>query len=100
IEPPFTGEEALDMAPVSRFADGGPITFDNTSLLPDTRTVYLFQPSQLAVGLISRWSGTDPIVAYLKLRSFLAPLTLIFLYSVLRWLTATRVEAGAAFAVV
>ncbi len=100
IEPPFTGEEALDMASVSRFADGGPITFDNTSLLPNARTVYLFQPYQLAVGLIARWSGTDPIVAYLKFRTFLAPLTLIFLYSLLRWLTATRMEAGAAFAVV
>jgi len=82
IEPPFTGEEALAMASVSRFADGGPITLDDTSLLPNARTVYLLQPYQIAVGLISRWSGTDPIVAYLKLRTVLAPLTLIFLYSV------------------
>src|SRR5262245_47504654 len=29
IESPFTGEEALDLASISRFADGGPISFDN-----------------------------------------------------------------------
>ena len=33
IEPPFTCEEALDLASISRFADGGTITFANTSLL-------------------------------------------------------------------
>ena len=100
IEPPITGEEALDLASLSRFADGGPITFDNTSLLPDTRPVYLFQPYQLALGIIARWSGTDPLVAFVKFRSFLAPLSLVFLYSLLRRLTPTRVEAGAAFVVV
>src|SRR5687767_4159088 len=49
IEPSFTGEEALDFAAISRFADGGPISFENTSLLPDARPVYLFQPYQLAL---------------------------------------------------
>ena len=100
IEPPFTGEEALDLASVSRFADGGPITFDNTSLLPDTRPVYLFQPYQLALGIIARWSGTDPLVAFIKFRSFLVPLSLVLLYSLLRRLTPTRVEAATAFVVV
>ena len=100
IEPPFTGEEALDLASVWRFADGETITFDNTSLLPNTRPVYLFQPYQLAVGLISRWSRTDPIVAFVKLRFFLAPLTLIFLYGLLRWFAPTRMETDAAFVIV
>ena len=100
IEPPFTGEESFDLVSAWRFADGGPITFDNTSLFPDARPVYLFQPYQLALGLISRWSDTDPLVALIKMRAFLAPLTLIFVYSLLRRWTATRVEAGAAFVVV
>ena len=100
IEAPFTGEESFDLVSAWRFADGGPITFDNTSLFPDTRPVYLFQPYQLAVGLISRWSGTDPLVALIKMRAFLAPLTLVFVYGLLRRLTATRAEAGAAFVVV
>ncbi len=100
IEPAFTGEEALDLASISRFADGGWITFTNTSLLPDTRPVYLVQPYQLALGLIARWSATDPVVAFVKFRTFLAPLTLLFLYGLLRRLTATRTEAAAAFAIV
>jgi hypothetical protein len=90
IEPAFTGEEALDFASLSRFADGGTITFDNTSLLPDVRPVYLFQPYQLAMGIISRWSGTDPLVAFVKFRSFLAPLSLVLVYSLLRRPTPTR----------
>lgn len=57
IEPPFTGEESFDLVSAWRFANGGPITFDNTSLFPDARPVYLFQPYQLALGLISRWLG-------------------------------------------
>ena len=100
IEPPITGEEALDLASLSRFADGGPITFENTSLFPDTRPVYLFQPYQLALGIIARWSGTDPLIALVKFRSFLAPLSLVLLYSLLKRLTPTRVEAAAAFVVV
>ena len=100
IEPPITGEEALDLASLSRFADGGPVTLENTSLLPDTRPVYLFQPYQLALGMISRWSATEPLIAFVKFRSFLAPLCLVFVYVLLRQLTATRIEAGAAFAVV
>jgi len=62
--------------------------------------VYLFQPYQLALGIIARWSGTDPLVAFVKFRSFLAPLSLVFLYSLLRRLTPTRLEAEAAFVVV
>jgi hypothetical protein len=100
IEPPVTGEEALDLASISKFADGGPITFQNTSVLPDARPVYLFQPYQLAVGTIARWSGTDPIVAFVKLRTFLVPLSLIFVYALLRRLTPTRGEAVAAFVAV
>jgi hypothetical protein len=100
IESPFTGEEALDLASLSRFADGGPITFDNTSLLPDTRSVYLFQPYQFALGLITRWSGTDPLIAFVKFRTFLAPLCLLCIYALLRRVTDTRVEAVAAFIVV
>src|SRR5512138_2605624 len=41
IESAMSGEEALDLASISRFADGWPISFTNTSLLPDTRPVYL-----------------------------------------------------------
>lgn len=100
IEPPITGEEALDLASLSRFADGGPVTFENTSLLPDTRPVYLFQPYQLALGLIARWSATETLIAFVKFRSFLAPMCLVFVYALLRQLTPTRIEAGAAFAVV
>jgi hypothetical protein len=99
IEPPFTGEEALDLASISRFADGGPISFDNTSLLPDARAVYVFQPYQLALGLIARWSWTEPIVALIKFRAFLAPLALVLLYSLIRSLTLTRIEASSAFLV-
>ena len=100
IESPFTGEEALDFVSLSRFADGGPITFDNTSLLPDTPPVYLFQPYQLALGMIARWSGADPLVAFIKFRAFLAPLGLLCVYALLRRLTLTRAEAVAAFVVV
>jgi predicted tellurium resistance membrane protein TerC len=52
------------------------------------------------MGIISRWSGTDPLVAFVKFRSFLAPLSLVLVYSLLRRLTPTRSEAGVAFAVV
>ena len=100
VESPFTGEEALDFASLSRFADGGPITFDNTSLLPDTRPVYMFQPYQLALGMITRWSGMDPLVAFVKFRVFLVPLCLLCVYALLRRLTLTRVEAVAAFVIV
>lgn len=100
MEPPLSGEEALDLASISRFADGGPITFDNTWLLPNARPMYLFQPYQLAVGTIARWSGLEPLVALVKLRAFIAPLCLVFLYALLRRLTATRGEAAAAFVVV
>src|SRR6185369_4449423 len=44
LEPPFTGEEALDFASITRFADGGRITLNNTSLLPDTPPIYVVQP--------------------------------------------------------
>jgi hypothetical protein len=100
IEPPFTGEEALDLASMSRFADGGRITFENTSLMPDTRPVYLVQPYQLALGMVARWSGTEPLVALVKFRAFLIPLALALMYSLLRSLTLTRVEALSAFVVV
>ncbi len=100
IEPPFTGEEALDFTAISRFADGGAITLRNASLLPDAVPVYLFQPYQLAIAIISGWSGVDPLVAYIKLRSFLAPLTLVFVYSLIRHLSPSRIEARAAFIVV
>lgn len=100
IEPSLMGDEALDLASLSRFADGGPITFDNTSLLPDTRPVYLFQPYQLALGIIARWSGTDPLITFIKFRAFLAPLCLLCIYAVLRRLTLTRIEAVAAFIIV
>jgi hypothetical protein len=100
LEPPFTGEEGLDLASLSRVADGGVITFDNTSLLFDARSFYLFQPYQLALGVIARWSGIDPLIAFIKFRAFLAPLALVLIYSLLRRLTPTRTDAGAAFAVV
>ena len=100
LEPPFTGEEGLDLASLARFADGGVITFDNTSLLSDARSFYLFQPYQLALGVIARWSGIDPLIALIKFRAFLAPLALVLIYSLLRRLTLTRADAGAAFAVV
>ena len=100
IESPFTGEEALDLASLSRFADGGRITFESTSLLPDTRPVYLFQPYQLALGMIARWSGTDPLVAFVKFRTFLAPLCLVCIYALSRRVTETRAEAIAVFIVV
>ena len=100
LEPPFTGEEGLDLASLARFADGGVITFDNTSLLLDARSFYLFQPYQLALGVIARWSGIDPLIAFIKFRAFLAPLALVLIYSLLRRLTPTRADAGAAFAVV
>jgi hypothetical protein len=100
IEAPFTGEEGFELASVSRFADGGVITFDNTSFIADARAVYLFQPYQLALGLIARWSGIAPLVALIKFRAFLAPLALVLVYSLLRRLSPSRAEAGAAFAVV
>ena len=99
IEPSFTGEEALDLASISRFADGGPISFSNTSLFPDTRPVYLFQPYQLALGIIARWSGVDPLVAFIKFRVFLVPLALILLFNLVRRLTGTRANAAAVFVV-
>jgi len=99
MEAPFTGEEGLDLVSVSRFADGGPVTFENTSLVPNARPVYLFQPYQLAIGAIARWSGTDAIVALVKFRALAAPLTLIFLYSVVRRLAPSTAEGVAAFLV-
>jgi hypothetical protein len=100
LEPPFTGEEGLDLASLARVADGGVITFDNTSLLLDARAFYLFQPYQLALGVIARWSGIDPLIAFIKFRAFLAPLALVLIFSLLRRLTPNRADAGAAFAVV
>ena len=99
IEPSFTGEEALDLASISRFADGGAISFSNTSLFPDTRPVYLFQPYQLALGVIGRWSGVDPLVALIKFRVILVPLALIFLFNLVRRLTDRRADAAAVFVV-
>ena len=100
IESPFTGEEALDFASISRFADGGPISFDNTSLLPDARPVYLIQPYQLAVGVIARWSGMEPLVAFIKFRAVIVPLALIFLFSLVRRLLPNRSDAVPVFAVI
>ena len=99
IEPSFTGEEALDLASIGRFADGGPISFNNTSLFPDTRPVYLFQPYQLALGTIARWSGIDPLVAFIKFRIVLVPLGLICVFSLVRRLVATRSDAVSVFVV-
>ena len=100
IEPPFTGEEALDFASITRFADGGRITFETTSLLPDTRAVYLVQPYQLAIGAIARWAAIDPLVAFIKFRAVLAPLALVVVYALLRSLTPTRAEGFAALIVI
>jgi hypothetical protein len=100
IESPFTGEEVLDLASISRFADGGAISFANTSLLPDARAVYLFQPYQLALGVIARWSGADPLVAFIKFRVFVVPLALIVLFSLVRRLAPARSDATAVFGVI
>jgi len=100
IEPSFTGEEALDLISISRFADGGAISFANTSLFPETRPVYLFQPYQLALGIASRWSGTDPLVTFIKFRAVLVPLALIVLFSLVRRMTLSRADAVAAFLVI
>jgi hypothetical protein len=99
-EPPFTAKKHSTFASVARFADGGPITFNNTWLLADARAMYLFQPFQLVIGAIARWSGLDPLIAFIKLRAFFTPLCLLAMYALLRRLTPTRVEAGAAFSVV
>lgn len=100
IEPPFTGEEALDFVAMSRVADGGPITLANTSLFPETPPAYLFQPYQLALGMIAHMSGTDPLVAFVKFRSFAVPLCLVAVLALLRQLAPTRTDAVAAFVVV
>ena len=100
IEPPITGEEALDLASVERFADGGAITFENASLLPDTRPVYLFQPYQLALGMISRWARVEPLVAFVKIRPMLVLFSLTFVFALLEQLTRSRARAMAAFTVV
>ena len=93
IEPPIGGEEALDLASASRFADGGPITLDNTSLMPDTRSVYLFQPYQLAIASVARLSSIEPLVAFVKLRAFLVPLCVLLLYALGRRLVRAPSEA-------
>lgn len=100
IEEPVTGDVALDVISVARFADGGRISFDNTSVLPHTRAIYLLQPYQLAVGVIARWSGTEALVALLKLRPFLAILSLSCGYGLLRRLVQTRAHAFAAVTVI
>ena len=100
IESPFTGEEVLDLASISRFADGGAISMTNTSLLPGARPVYLFQPYQLALAIIARWAAIDPLVAFIKFRIFLVPLSLIVLFSLVRRLTPARADALPVFAVV
>ena len=100
IESPFTGEEVLDLASIARFADGGAISFTNTSLLPDARPVYLFQPYQLALGIIARWSGVEPMVAFIKFRAVMVPLALIFLFSLVRRLVTNRADVVAVFAVI
>jgi hypothetical protein len=100
IESPFTGEEVLDLASIARFADGGPISFFNTSLLPDARPVYVVQPYQLALGLIARWSATEPLIAFVKFRIVLVPLASIFVFALVRRLAPNRSDALAAFAVI
>jgi hypothetical protein len=100
IESPFTGEEVLDLTSISRFADGGTISPTNTSLLPDARPVYLFQPYQLALGVMARWSAIDPLIAFIKFRIFLVPLSLIVLFSLIRRLTPARADALPVFAIV
>jgi hypothetical protein len=100
IEPAFTGEEVLDLASIGRFADGGAVSLSNTSLLPDARPVYLFQPYQLALAIIARWSGTDPFVAFIKFRAVIVPLALIVVFSLVRRLTPTRSDALSVFVVI
>jgi hypothetical protein len=100
VQSTLTGEEALDLASIMRFADGGAITFTNTSIMPDTKPVYLFQPYQLAIGMIARWSGTDPLVALIKLRPLFMFLSISFMYALIRQLTPKRAHAIAAIGVV
>lgn len=100
IEPPLTGEEALDLVAAARFADGGSMTLTNGSLMPEARSVYLFQPYQMGVGMIARWSGLEPIVALVKLRTVLAPLSLGLLYALLRRFTTSPTQARAALGIV
>jgi len=100
LEATITGEEALDLVSASRIADGGRLTLDNASLMPDTRYVYLFQPYPLAIAAISRMSGTDPLVTLVKLRTVLAPLCVALLYALSRRLTTVPSDAKAVLAAV
>ena len=99
IESPITGEEALDLVSAARFVDRGPVTLENTSLMPDTRPVYLFQPYQLALGMIARMSAVDVLITVVKVRAVLVPLGFILVYALLRQMTPTREAAVAAMAV-
>lgn len=100
VEPPVTGEEALDISAIGRFADGLPITLSNASLLPGARAVYLFQPYQLGVGMVARLAHADPLVTLVSIRPLLVFLCLSGLFALLQRLTRDRVTAFAAFAVV
>ena len=100
IEPAFTGEEVLDLASIGRFADGRAVSLSNTSLIPDARPVYLFQPYQLALAIVARWSGTDPLIAFIKFRAVIVPLALIVFFSLVRRLTPTRSDALSVFVVI
>ena len=100
IESPVSGEETLDLASSARFADGGPITFTDMALMPATKSVYLFQPYQLAIGMIARWTATEPLVAMIKLRPLFVFLSLTAIYGLLRQLTPRREQGVAAMTVV
>lgn len=100
VEPPLHGDAALDLTSVSRFADGGPIHFDNTSIVPHTRATYIFQPYQLALGMTARASNVDAVVAFEKIRPLLVLLSLVFVFLLLKQLTVTHAHAIWAFTVV
>ena len=100
IESTVSGEETLDLVSTARFADGGAISFADMSLMPATRSVYLFQPYQLAIGMIARWTATEPLVAMIKLRPLFVFLSLTGIYALLRQLTPRREQGVAAMAVI
>jgi len=100
IESTLSGEEALDLASSARFADGRRATFTDMSLMPRTQPVYLFQPYQLAVGMIARCTRSDPLITLIKLRPLFVFLSLIAVYALLRQLLPRPEQAVAAMGVV
>jgi hypothetical protein len=100
IEPVMHGDASVDLLSVSRFADGGPIHLDNTSIVTASRAAYIFQPYQMMLGLAARWSGAETIVAFEKIRPLLVFLSLASVFVLIGELTVTRVHALWAFTVV